>query len=119
MAKDYSQIETILRAAVPHIAEKSEVTISRRIEVSDQAGGDLRVRKDAVIVHPRFATEGNPLDVVQKIIEACQAFDARVREERELVRQEARQDLERLTKRAKRLLGDEETLEIVVKELGL
>jgi hypothetical protein len=111
--KDFSPIEAVLKAAVPHVASQSGVSFSRTIQVSDEAGGDIRVKPTTVVVHPRFATEGDPLTTCKKIITTCVAFDNRAEEEELRVKQEAYASLERAVKVLKRKYPFDDVPEIV------
>lgn len=110
---DYTQIESVLKAAVPHVAAQSGIPFERTIVVSEEAGGDVRVKPNQVIIHPRFATEGNPISTCLKILQTCAHFDHRFEEEQAKRRAEAFDSLYRVLSYLKRRYPDEDIPSIV------
>ena len=109
----FAPIEAILNTAVPFIAENTGASFSRKIRVCTTTGGDIRVREEVVIVHPKFATTGDPIHVCLRILSLCKEFDEREKKERESRRVSAYAELEWIVKFIRRKYPNDDIIQLV------
>lgn len=114
----YPELEVIAAQLVGILAPRRHLAFSRTIEVDDDAGGDVEVSVSKVTLHPIYFTTGNPLNVVEHILDLTVEFDRR----REIATKRAIADLKgqlRYYLRELRRLDPASLQPIIEEELGL
>lgn len=100
-------VQSIVAQIAKVRARERNLPFQRRVEVKEDLSDDFKVDRYTVEVSIAYATSGQPFEMIDRVLNACEEFDQRIYEERARHITAAKSIIMKQTAYLERTLNDE------------